>query len=63
MNNILAINFDTKKSTHHDITKIRRIVLPVVDIVGVVDVVGVVDDVGVLIDVEVAIVAEIIIEI
>ena len=60
MNNILAINF-------YDITKIRKILLPVVDVVGVVDVVcvvdvvgvvgvvGVVDVVGVLVDVEVGV--------
>ena len=57
---------------HHDITKIRKIVSPVVDVVGVVDVVddvGVVDVVGVvgvvggLVDVKFVVVAEIIIKI
>ena len=56
-------------STHHDITKIRKIVLPVVDVVevvsdvGVVDVVGDVDVVGALVGVDVFVVAEIIIKI
>ena len=53
-------------STHHDTTKIRKIVLPVVNVVGVVvvfGVMGVVDIVGVDVAVVVDAVAEIIIKI
>ena len=55
--------------THHDFTNIRKIVVPVVDVVGVVGVVDgvgvfvVVDAVVVFVDVEVDVVAEIIIKI